>query len=68
MTMTLDELAADRSRKSSIVQALGARNCYGLSVSEQIKLDVECARAQRELDEANAAYHRAVTDAASLKE
>jgi hypothetical protein len=66
--MTLDELAEDRSRKSSVVQALRARNCYGLSVSEQTKLDVECARAQRELDAANAAYHRAVADAARLKD
>lgn len=63
--MILDELAEYRSRKRSIIQALGARNTYNLSVSEQTKLDVEYARAQREFNAADAAYRRAVQDAVS---
>lgn len=67
LTMTLDDLAEDRSLKRQVFESLGARNTYGLTIKEQTALDIEYEHAKRAWEKANAAYLQACADACSQR-
>ena len=64
MTMAdLAKLKAEHIAAREAFEMLGMANCEGLSLDDQIKLDIAYRRAQRRYHDAYYAYSRAIEEA-----